>query len=148
MATKKSDDASFTAEERAAMKERAAELKSTRGTKGAAKKEKEAQDLKDKIAELPDDERVIAHKVADIVAEEAPELDPKTWYGMPGLARDGAVIVFVQPASKFKLRYHTVGFNDGAALDDGSFWPTAYALTAMTKATEAELRKLVKKAVG
>ena len=133
---------SFSAEERAAMKERAKELKAQ------AKQADLTQDLLDKIAEMPKAEREIAERIHAIVTEHAPNLSPKNWYGMPGWARDGEIVLFFQSAEKFKARYSTLGFNDAAALDDGSMWPTAFALNAMTKENEAAIVKLVKKAAG
>lgn len=147
MATNSSTDDTaegFTADERAAMKERAKEV---RGSKGRGKKDPLA-DLLEKIAELPDDDRVLAERVHAIVTEVAPSLSPKTWYGMPAWARDGNVVVFVQPASKFKARYATLGFNDGAQLDDGELWATSFAVTKVTPAVEATIRDLVAKAAG
>jgi uncharacterized protein YdhG (YjbR/CyaY superfamily) len=137
----------FTEEERAAMKERASELKSSakRGS-GAKKAEADAQDCLDKIAEMPDADRVIAEKLHEIVTTHAPGLAPKTWYGMPAYAADGKVVVFFKAAGKFKTRYAEVGFNETATLDDGDLWPTAYAVTAMAPAVEKKLTALVKKA--
>lgn len=140
--SEKSTKSGFTKEERAAMKERAKELKAN------ATKEQAEKDLLEKIAELPDGDRVLAEKVHAIVKEHAPELDPKTWYGMPAYNKDGKAVVFFQGADKFKARYSTLGFNDGAQLDDGSFWPTSYALTEITPAVEKQIIALVKKAIG
>lgn len=140
---------SFSAEERAAMKEYAAELKAEKKRKGTA--DKAAQDEADlvaKIAELTGDERILAEKVHALVREHAPELAPKTWYGMPAYNRDGRAIVFFQPASKFKARYSTLGFNDGAKLDDGAMWPTSYALTTIGPAEEKKLIELIRRAAG
>jgi uncharacterized protein YdhG (YjbR/CyaY superfamily) len=97
---------------------------------------------------MDDADRVMAERIHAIVTAEAPELDPKTWYGMPGYAKDGKVVVFFQSAAKFKARHSTLGFNDGASLDDGSMWPTAYALTRLTKADEARIAELVKRAAA
>ena len=139
----------FTEEERDAMKERAAELKkSARGGAGAKKAAADEQDLLDKIAEMPDADRVIAETLDAIVRETAPDLAPKTWYGMPAYARDGKVVVFFKPAAKFKVRYAEVGFNEWAQLDDGDMWPTAFAVIAMNPAVEKKLTALVKKAAG
>ncbi|MFI8595100.1 iron chaperone [Microbacterium sp. NPDC078428] len=135
----------FSDAERAAMKERAAELRAQRG---GAKKADQAQAVQDKIAEMPDEERALAERVHAIVVMNAPQLDPKLWYGMPAYAKDGAVVCFFQAATKFDSRYCTVGFNDAAALDDGPMWPTTFALTAMTPETEARLVELVRRAVG
>ena len=134
-------------EERAAMKEYAAELKRASG-KGAAKVAEEAQACLDKIAEMPDDDRLLAERVHAIVTETAPELSVKTFYGMPAYARDGKVLCWFKSAAKFKTRYATMGFSDAAALDDGNLWPTEYAVTALTDADEQRLRELVKRAVG
>jgi uncharacterized protein YdhG (YjbR/CyaY superfamily) len=149
MAKKATTQESFTADERAAMKERAAELKAAgkRGT-GAKKAEADLQDCLGKIAEMPDADRVIAEKLHEIVTTLTPELLPKTWYGMPAYARDGKAVVFFKPASKFKVRYAEVGFNEPAQLDDGDMWATAYAVVAMNDAVAKKLTALVKKAAG
>jgi uncharacterized protein YdhG (YjbR/CyaY superfamily) len=139
----------FTEEERAAMKERAAELKSSaRRGAGARKAEADAKDALDKIAEMADDDRVIAEKLHEIVTTQAPDLAPKTWYGMPAYARDGKPVVFFKAAAKFKMRYAEVGFSEWASLDDGDMWPTAFAVTAMTPEVEKRLTELVRKAAG
>ena len=132
------DGKRFTAEERAAMKERARELKT------AATEE----DVLAKIVELPEPDRAMAERIHAIVKAVAPELSPRTWYGMPAYALDGKVVCFFQSAQKFKSRYATLGFNDAAKLDDGAMWPTAFALTKLTSKEEAKIRALVKKAVG
>ena len=135
----------FTAEERAAMKERARELKAaTRRPRG--KKVDEEGALLAKIAEMPEPDRVMAERIHAVVKENAPGLTPKTWYGMPAYARDGKVVCFFQSAEKFGSRYATFGFNDTANLDDGTMWPTAFALTELTPADEARIAALVKKA--
>jgi len=140
---------SFTAEERAAMKERAKELREEgKRSKSADKAEAEAAEVLEKIAEMPDADRAIAEKIHRIVAEEAPSLSPKTWYGMPGWALDGKIVLFFQGSEKFKTRYATLGFNDIATIDDGSMWPTAFALTKLTAADEKALRALIKKSAG
>jgi uncharacterized protein YdhG (YjbR/CyaY superfamily) len=132
----------FTAEERAAMKERAQELK-------AAKSKAEGEtDLLAKIAEMPPADRALAERVHVIVKASAPDLSPKTWYGMPAYAREGKIVCFFQSADKFKSRYATLGFNDSANLDDGAMWPTAFALKELTAAEEARIGALVKKAVS
>jgi uncharacterized protein YdhG (YjbR/CyaY superfamily) len=138
----------FDEEERAAMKERAQELKaeSRRGAR-AAKPDGESDAL-GKIAEMSDPDRTIAERLHSLIRENAPELAPKTWYGMPAYAKDGKVVCFFQPAEKFKARYSTLGFSDPANLDDGNMWPTSYALTKLTAADEATIVELVKKAVG
>ena len=137
--TKKSDG--FTAEERAAMKERARELKAAK-----SKAESEA-DVLAKIAEMPAADRAMAERLHALVKENAPALSPKTWYGMPAYARDDKVVCFFQSADKFKSRYATLGFNDAANLDDGTMWPTSFALKALTAADEKTIVALVKKAV-
>ncbi|MET9347053.1 iron chaperone [Streptomyces termitum] len=136
----------FTAEEREAMKERAKEVRGTR-SRGKAKADGEA-DLLAKIAEMDDADRALAEGVHALVRKAAPDLAPKTWYGMPAYARDGKVVVFFQSAGKFKARYATLGFNDSAALDDGAMWPTAFALTALTPATEALITTLLTRAAS
>ena len=137
----------FTPEEREAMKERAKELKAS-GARGAKKKGAGLADLLEKIAEMPESDRVLAEQIHRIVTENAPDLEPKTWYGMPAYARDGKVLVFFQSADKFKGRYATLGFQDTANLDEGSMWPTSFAVTALTKADEERVAELVKRAVG
>lgn len=136
----------FTAEERAAMKERSKELKAeARAEKDRAAGEK---DLLEKIAEMPEPDRSLAQRVHEIVTANAPDLMPKTWYGMPAYARDGKVVCFFQPAAKFGARYATLGFNDTANLDDGAVWPTAFAVTRLTRAEEQDIAALVRKAVS
>jgi len=136
----------FTAEEKAAMKERARELKAeARASKDRAAGE---SDLLAKIAGLPAPDRAMAKKLHAIVTESAPDLWPKTWYGMPAYARDGKVVCFFTPASKFKERYATFGFNATANLDDGNMWPTSFALEKLTAAEEKRIAALVKKAVS
>lgn len=130
----------FTAEERAAMKERARELK-------AGKADGESAVLA-KIAEMPEPDRSIAERIHAIIKASAPSLSPKTWYGMPAYAKDGKVVCFFTPASKFNARYATLGFNDAANLDEGNMWPTSFALKELTPAEEARIAALVKKAVG
>ena len=136
----------FTEAERAAMKERARELKAA-GRGGGSKANGEA-DLLAKIAEMPEPDRGMAERLHAIVKESAPDLEPRTWYGMPAYAKGGKVLCFFQPASKFKARYATFGFNDDARLDEGTMWPTTYALTELTSADEAKISELVKRAVG
>ena len=137
----------FTDEEKAAMKERAKELKAEARRSKAGKGDGEA-DLLAKVAELPEADRVMAERIHTIVKETAPDLESRTYYGMPAWARNGKVICFFQPASKFKARYATFGFNDDATLDDGAMWPTSWALTTLTAAGEKAIAELVKKAVG
>jgi uncharacterized protein YdhG (YjbR/CyaY superfamily) len=136
-----------TDEERAAMKEHAAELKRG-GGKGAAKAAEEAQACLDKIAEMPDHDRALAERIHALVTETAPALTVKTYYGMPAYALDGKVLCFFKPAGKFKMRYATLGFQDVAALDDGNVWPTEYAVTELAAADEKKIKALVKTAIG
>ena len=146
MPSKTSTDG-FTAEERAAMKERAAELRAE-GKKGA-KKADGLQDLLDKIEQMAPHDRMLAERVHVTVTANAPELTPKTWYGMPAYANaDGKVVVFYQDSGKFNYRYSTLGFQDAANLDDGDCWPVAYALVAWTPAVEKQVVALVKAAVS
>jgi uncharacterized protein YdhG (YjbR/CyaY superfamily) len=136
----------FTAAERAAMKERARELKAeARADKNRAAGER---DVLAKIAEMPEPDRALAERLHAIIKEAAPELAPKTWYGMPAYAQDGKIVCFFTAASKFNTRYATLGFNDTAHLDDGAMWPTAFALTELTAADEARIGALVKQAVS
>jgi len=139
--------AGFTAEERAAMKERAKELKAeARAEQDKAEGEKA---VLAKIAEMPEQDRVLAERVHAIVRASAPGLTPKTWYGMPAYANEaGKIVCFFQSAAKFDARYATLGFNDTAHLDDGVMFPTAFALKGMTAAEEARIAALVKKAVS
>jgi uncharacterized protein YdhG (YjbR/CyaY superfamily) len=139
-------DESFTDAEKAAMKERARELKAeTRASKGKAQGE---SDLLAKIAEMPEPDRSMATRIHEIVRTNAPELSPKTWYGMPAYARDGKVVCFFQSSHKFESRYSTLGFNDAAKLDDGEMWPASFAVVALTPDVEARIAALVRKAVG
>jgi uncharacterized protein YdhG (YjbR/CyaY superfamily) len=136
----------LTAEERAAMKERLRELKAEeRMDKDRAAGERA---LLEKVAEMPEPDRSMARRIHEIVTTSAPELMPKTWYGMPAYARDGKVVCFFQNASKFDARYATFGFNDTAKLDEGNMWPTSFALTKLTSADEKRIAALVKKAVS
>ena len=142
-------DTGFSEEERAAMQERAAELKKARRSGSATKKaEADLADALDKIAAMPDADRAIAETLHAIVATHAPDLAARTWYGMPAYAKAGKVIVFFKAASKFNTRYAEVGFNEWAALDDGNIWPTAFAVTAMDPEIEARLTDLVTRAAG
>jgi uncharacterized protein YdhG (YjbR/CyaY superfamily) len=138
----------FTAEERAAMKEHAKETKTAARRGSRASKADGEKDILAKIAEMPDSDRVLAERIHAIVKENAPELTPRTWYGMPAYAKDGKVLCFFQSAAKFKARYATFGFNDVAKLDEGSMWPTAFALTKLTAANEKQIAALVKRAVS
>jgi len=143
-AAKRSDG--FSDAEKAAMKERARELKAeARLSKDRAAGE---SDLLAKIAEMPEPDRGMAARIHAIVAEHAPELMPRTWYGMPAYARDGKVVCFFQSADKFKARYATLGFNDEAKLDDGPMWPTAFALRELTPEGERRIAELVRKATA
>jgi len=147
--TRTGEDSTFSAAERAAMKQRAAELKNqAKNGRGGAKKQKEAQACLDAIAALPEPDRTIAERFHVAVTETAPQLDPKTWYGFPSYARDGKVLTFFQPASKFDTRYATIGFDESAALDDGDLWPTSFAVIEYTDAVDRKVRALVEKAVG
>ena len=138
----------FTDEERAAMKERARELKAEarrgrRGDKGDGER-----DVLEKIAEMQPSDRAMAERVHAIVKTSAPDLAPRTWYGMPAYAKDGKVVCFFQSAQKFKARYATLGFSDAANLDEGAMWPTAFALKELGDAEEARIRALVEQAVS
>jgi uncharacterized protein YdhG (YjbR/CyaY superfamily) len=136
----------FTADERAAMRERARELKAeARADRDRAAGEK---DLLAKIAEMPKPDRAMAERLHALVTASAPTLAPKTWYGMPAYARDGKVVCFFQSAAKFKSRYATFGFSDEANLDEGAMWPTSFALKELTAADEKRIAKLLKKAVS
>jgi uncharacterized protein YdhG (YjbR/CyaY superfamily) len=139
--------AEFSAEERAAMKQRAKELKAeARENKNKAEWE---SDVLAKIAEMPEPDRAMAKRLHEIVKASAPALSPKTWYGMPAYAnKDGKVVCFFTAASKFNSRYATFGFNDDANLDEGHMWPTSFALKELTAADEARIAALVKKAVS
>jgi uncharacterized protein YdhG (YjbR/CyaY superfamily) len=138
----------FTDEERAAMKERAKELKaSARRGPRAGKADGESAVLA-KLAEMPEPDRVMAERLHALITASAPALSPRTWYGMPAYAKDGKVVCYFTPASKFKERYATFGFNDAANLDEGTMWPTSFALTELTAADEARIAALVKKAVS
>ena len=131
----------FTAEERAAMRERAQELKAE------ARKADGEKALLAKVAEMPKPDRIMAERLHAIVKANAPDLSPKTWYGMPAYARDGKVVCYFQSADKFDSRYATFGFNDAANLDDGAMWPTSFALKELSAAEEKKIGALVKKAV-
>lgn len=141
-------DQGFTDEERAAMKERARELKSEARRGRRASDADGESDLLARIAEMPQPDRRMAERLHAIVRAAAPSLAPKTWYGMPAYARDGKVVCFFQSAQKFKTRYATLGFSDQASLDDGAMWPTAFALRELDAAVEERITALVRKAVG
>jgi uncharacterized protein YdhG (YjbR/CyaY superfamily) len=133
----------FTAEERAAMRERVQEQKGARSGKTDGE-----SDVLAKIAEMREPDRAMAKRLHAIIKFSAPALSPKTWYGMPAYAKDGKVVCFFQSAQKFKSRYATFGFNDAANLDEGAMWPTSFALTELTATEEARISALVKKAVS
>jgi uncharacterized protein YdhG (YjbR/CyaY superfamily) len=145
-ATKRTDTTGkskgFSAEEKAAMRERAKELKAEASQADAEKA------VLAKIAEMPDSDRVIAERIHAIVKAKAPGLAPKLWYGMPAYAKDGKNVCFFQAADKFKSRYATIGFDEGANLDEGSMWATSWAITKLTAADEARIAELVTKAVS
>jgi hypothetical protein len=145
MTTKKTTargTATLSAEERAAVKERAQELKAQ------ARKEDGTKAVLAKIAEMSDSDRAMAERIHELVMEHAPDLVPRTFYGMPAYTRDGKNVLFFQPADKFGVRYATLGFDEGAALDQGSMWPNAYAMTRLTKTDEKKVVALIKKAIG
>jgi uncharacterized protein YdhG (YjbR/CyaY superfamily) len=131
----------FSAEEQAAMKERAREARKGGSTDGES-------DVLEKIAEMPEADRVLAERIHALIKASAPNLSPKTWYGQPAYAKDGAVVCFFQNATKFKTRYATLGFSDKAKLDDGEMWPTSFALLELTDAVEARIAELVKQAAA
>ncbi|PZU45436.1 MAG: hypothetical protein DI566_10100 [Microbacterium sp.] len=138
----------FSADERAAMKQRAEELRSTKGLKGAAKLAKELEACADAIDALTGVDGDLARAVHRIVADLAPDLNPKTFYGFPAYAADGKVVIFVQPASKFDTRYPTVNFTEDSHLDDGDMWATSFAVVSVTDAVEQRIRELVARAVA
>jgi len=143
----KTESDGFSAEERAAMKKRAAELRAE-GKKGANKAD-DLQAVLDSIAEMAPEDRALAERVHVVVTATAPELSPKTWYGMPAYANaDGKVVVFFQNAGKFKYRYSTLGFQDAANLDEGDMWPIAYALTEWSPVVEKKVADLMKAAIS
>lgn len=136
----------FTAEERAAMRERAKELKAA--SRPRAKGETEESDVLAKLATMKGNDRALGERLHAIIRETAPGLEPRLWYGMPAYSKNGKVLCFFQDAAKFKARYATLGFSDQATLDDGEMWPTSFALRALTKTEEAKIVQLLKKAVG
>jgi uncharacterized protein YdhG (YjbR/CyaY superfamily) len=144
--TEKTDTQGFTAAERAAMKERAKEVKAE--ARANKNKEEGERDVLAKIAEMAEPDRSMAQRIHEIVKASAPILAPRTWYGMPAYARDGKVVCFFQSAEKFGARYATLGFSDTATLDDGAMWPSAFALKEMGAAEEERIAALVAKAVG
>ncbi|MFJ5955935.1 iron chaperone [Paenarthrobacter sp. NPDC092416] len=147
-ATKEKSYDGFTDDERAAMKERAQELKKSARKKSTGSKVDGEADVLAKIDEMPEADKALATRLHAIVKEHAPELTPKTWYGMPAYAKDGKNIVFFQSSHKFKARYATIGFEENAKLDDGEMWPTAFALTELTPDVEARIIELIKRAIG
>ena len=144
-ATRGKSSGGFTAEERAAMRERVQELKAA--ARGAARQDDENAVLA-KIATMPQPDRAMGERLHAIIMASAPGLAPRLWYGMPAYSRDGDVVCYFQNAQKFKARYSTLGFSDKAALDEGQMWPTAFALKDLTSADEARIGALIKKAVG
>jgi uncharacterized protein YdhG (YjbR/CyaY superfamily) len=141
---KSTDTNSFSEDEKAAMKERARELKAESKSRGA--REEGERDLLAKIAEMPPADRSMAERIHAVITANAPDLAPKTWYGMPAYARNGKVVCFFKAAAKFDSRYATFGFEEEARVDDGEMWPTSWALTKLTPAGEAAIAALVKKA--
>ena len=137
----------FTDDERAAMRERAAELKNASRAGSHAGKTGEEDAVLARLADMPPPDRALGERLHALIMTNAPELEPKLWYGMPAYAKDGKNVCFFQAAQKFKTRYATLGFSDKAALDDGHMWPTSFALQALTPADEARIVTLVKKAV-
>ena len=138
----------FTDEERAAMKDRAAEIKAEERRGARAQTANGEEDVLAKIAEMPEPDRAMAERLHALIQASAPMLSPRTWYGMPAYAKDGQVVCFFQSAHKFKARYATLGFSDKANLDEGTMWPAAYALKKLTAEDEVKIRALVKRAVG
>jgi uncharacterized protein YdhG (YjbR/CyaY superfamily) len=145
--TGKSSEA-FTDEERAAVRERAREVKAATRRGSRAGKADGESDVLTKIAEMPEADRVLAERLHAVIKASAPDLSPRTWYGMPAYAKDGKIVLFFQSAQKFKTRYATLGFSDEANLDEGDMWPTSYALRKLTAADEARIGTLVKRAVS
>ena len=141
-AGRKTPSVGWTDEEKAAMKEHAKELKAS------AKKADGEKDVLAKIAEMPEPDRVMAERIHAAVKANAPDLTPRTWYGMPAYAKDDKIVCFFQPADKFKARYATFGVNDSANLDEGNMWPTSWALTKLTPADEERIGALVKRAAS
>ena len=148
MAERNTATTRFTDEERAAMKERAKEMKTTARRSPRDKAAEGERDVLEKISEMEKPDREMAEKIHAIIKANAPDLMPRTWYGMPAYAKDGSVLCFFRPAPKFSERYATFGFNDDANLDEGTMWPTSYALTELTADDEARIGALVKKAVS
>lgn len=143
------DQQGFSAAEKAAMKERAAEVRAPK--KRMTKAEKAAQarrEVEEKIAAFEGSDKVLAERLHRIITETAPQLEPRTWYGMPAYALEGSILCFIQDAAKFDARYLTLGFNDRARLDQGTMWPTAYAITALDDSLEEQVAALVARAVA
>lgn len=143
--TRETPETGLSAEEKEALKERAAE---TRTRKGRTTPEQDAAEVLAKIAAMAPADRAIAERVHEVVTAAGPDLAPKTWYGMPAYFKSGKVVCFFQDGGKFKSRYCTFGFQDSAALDDGSMWPTSFAITEVTPAVAEQIRALVQRAVG
>jgi uncharacterized protein YdhG (YjbR/CyaY superfamily) len=146
--TSGSSDNVWSDEERAAMQESARERKASSKRSPAEERADGEREIREKIAGMPSPDRELAARVHELVTATAPELMPRTYYGMPAYARDGKTVCFFKPASKFKERYSTFGFEQAARLDDGTMWPVAFALTELTPAAEARIAELVKKAAG
>ena len=138
----------FTDEERAAMKQRAQELKAAKRRGSRADKADGESEVLAKIAEMPEPDRVLGERLHALIKASAPDLSPRLWYGMPAYAKGGKIVCHFQPAQKFKTRYATLAFSDGANLDEGSMWPTSYALPELTAADEARIGALVQKAAS
>jgi uncharacterized protein YdhG (YjbR/CyaY superfamily) len=137
----------WTDEERAAMKDRAQEVRAAKRRGARAGKADGERDVLAKIAEMPEPDRVMGERIHAVIKASAPELSPRLWYGMPAYTKDGKVVCFFQAAQKFKSRYATFGFNEDANLDEGTMWPTSFALTELTAVDEARIGALVKRAV-
>jgi uncharacterized protein YdhG (YjbR/CyaY superfamily) len=148
MAERNTATARFTDEERAAIKEHAKEMKAAARRSPRDKAAEGERDVLEKISEMEKPDREMAEKIHAIIKANAPDLMPRTWYGMPAYAKDGTIVCHFQPALKFKTRYPTLGFSDKANLDDGNVWPVAYALKKLTKADEATITALIKQAVS
>lgn len=138
----------FSAEERAAMQEAVREYRTQARRGGKTTPEDGENDVRGKIAEMPSPDRETAQRLHTLIREAVPQLAPRTWYGMPAYSKDGEVLCWFQPASKFKARYGMLGFSDEAKLDEGALWPVAYAISELTPAGEARIVKLVKQAAG
>lgn len=145
MSATKDGAGGFSEAEREAMKARAEEL---RAEKGGRRKAADLEKLLETIEGLPDQDRELAAGLHTLVAETAPDLEGRTWYGMPAWAKDGQILLFLQPSGKFETRYSTVGFNDGAQLDDGDMWPTSFAVTTLTPEVKERVTELVRRALG